>query len=64
MGRNYRFDADATISDPRGAPPKGPIEFKPLNVQKYLLSPRRRTKVEEAPSRIAGKLYELGESAW
>jgi hypothetical protein len=44
---------DVTKADPRGATPKQQFEFKPLKPGKWN---HRMTKVEQAPSLIAGKL--------
>ena len=57
MKLDRKFYIDVTTSNPNGAPPKESFEFKPLNVRRYLQSPRRQTTVEAAPSLIAGKLY-------
>lgn len=47
----------ATVSSPDGATPKQPVEFKPLNVARYMRTANRKAPVEDAPSKIGGKLH-------
>lgn len=46
-----------TLSRPDGATPKQPVEFKPLNTDRYLRTANRKAAVEDAPSKIGGKLH-------
>lgn len=46
-----------TLSRPDGATPKQPVEFRPLNVSRYMRTANRKAPVEDAPSKIGGKLH-------
>lgn len=45
-----------TLSRPDGAPAKQAVEWKELDVSRYMRTANRKAPVEDAPSMIGGKL--------